>query len=66
MFAILSTSFGKTLCFACLPFVFDDLSPVSPSSIILVVTPLLSSHDVIARDFNELIRNDVTKIKWTM
>ena len=48
VFAVLPTGFGKTLCYACLPLVFDKLSrtkEVNPS-IVLVLTPL----NVIIRD----------------
>ena len=39
VFAILPTGFGKTLCYVCLPLIFDKLTRTA-SSIILVVTPL--------------------------
>ena len=42
VFSILPTGFGKTLCYACLPLIFDDLRPVSSPSIILVLTPLIA------------------------
>ena len=37
VFAILPTGFGKTLCYACLPLVFDELTHRRTPSIILVV-----------------------------
>ena len=41
VFAVLPTGFGKTLCYACLPLVFDELTGHGRApSIILVVTPL--------------------------
>ena len=39
VFAVLPTGYGKSLCYACLPIVFDKLLG-SNSSIVLVVTPL--------------------------
>lgn len=42
VFVVLPTGFGKTLCFTCLPIVFDELCPDSRPSIILVVTPLIA------------------------
>ena len=41
VFAILPTGFGKTLCYACLPNVFDKLYGVD-NSIIIVISPLTS------------------------
>ena len=38
VFAVLPTGFGKTLCYACLPLVFDELTHGRAPSIILVVT----------------------------
>ena len=42
VFAVLPTDFGKSLCFACLPIVFDKLlgSVGEERSIVVVVTPL--------------------------
>ena len=42
VFVVLSTGFGKTLCFTCLPIVFDELYPSIKPSIVLVVTPLIA------------------------
>jgi len=42
VFAVLPTGFGKSLCYACLPGVFDNLSGKPGASIVLVVTPLLA------------------------
>ena len=38
VFAILPTGFGKSLCYACLPTVFDLVLPVEGPSIVLVVS----------------------------
>ena len=41
VFGILPTGYGKSLCYQCLPFIFDSLqSNTSTASIIVVVTPL--------------------------
>lgn len=40
VFAILPTGYGKTLCYACLPLVFDELASRNVPSTILVITPL--------------------------
>ncbi len=40
VFAVLPTGFGKSLCFACLPLVFDLLMPDGEPSIVLAVTTL--------------------------
>ena len=40
MFGVLPTGFGKSLCYACLPVVFDEFL-IEPS-IIVVVTPLVA------------------------
>ena len=40
VFAVLPTGYGKSLCYACLPLVFDQLQPSGDASIVLVVTPL--------------------------
>ena len=39
MFAVLPTGFCKSLCYMCLPGVFDALNG-SSSSVVLVITPL--------------------------
>ena len=42
-FVILPTRYGKTLCYALLPFVFDHLRKKTPrSSIVVCVSPLVS------------------------
>lgn len=40
VFAVLPTGFGKSICFQCLPLVYDRLFPSCDPSIVLVVTPL--------------------------
>ena len=41
VFAVLPTGYGKTLCYACLPFIFDHLAGgLNVPSIILAATPL--------------------------
>ena len=42
VFISLPTGYGKSLCFAILPLVFDSLRNVKQKSIVLVVSPLLS------------------------
>ena len=39
VFVVLPTGFGKTLCFTCLPTVFDELYS---DRVLLVVTPLIA------------------------
>ena len=41
VFAVLPTGYGKSLCYVCLPGVFDKIFD-STTSIIAVVTPLTS------------------------
>ena len=43
VFAVLPTGYGKSLCYGCLPIVFDKLLGSSRSkSIVVVVTPLIA------------------------
>ena len=40
MFAVLPTGYGKTLCYACLPLIFDELaSRTTPSIIHPIIHP---------------------------
>ena len=39
VFAVLPTGYGKSLCYACLPVMFDMLEP-EKRSIVIVVSPL--------------------------
>ena len=39
MFAVLPTGFGKSLCYTCLPGVFDALHDLT-GSVAIVITPL--------------------------
>ena len=41
VFAVLPTGFGKILCYACLPTLFDQLLGTD-SSIVVVISPLTS------------------------
>lgn len=47
VFGILPTGYGKSLCYACLPLVFDQLEAeaVRVPAIVLVVTPLTAIMD---------------------
>jgi ATP-dependent DNA helicase RecQ len=40
VFGILPTGFGKSLCYICLPMIFDELRDDGLSSVIIVLTPL--------------------------
>ena len=40
VFGILPTGFGKSLCFACLPLIFDRIRDDGLSSIIIILSPL--------------------------
>ena len=40
VFAILPTGFGKSLCYACLPFALELLGETEEKPIVVVVTPL--------------------------
>ena len=45
VFAVLPTGFGKSLCYACLPSIFDSFLEADSASIlgaIIVITPLKS------------------------
>ena len=41
VFAVLPTSYGKSLCYGCLPFLFDKLYKPDKPTIVCVVSPLL-------------------------
>ncbi len=45
VFGVLPTGYGKSLCYGCLPFVFDSLLQLEKHSIIIVVTPLTAIMD---------------------
>ena len=40
VFVVLSTGFGKSLCYACRPFAFELLGETEEKPIVVVVTPL--------------------------
>ena len=42
VFVILPTGFGKSLCYASLPLVYDIVQKPEEPSIVIVVTPLIS------------------------
>jgi len=42
VFIALPTGFGKSLCYGCLPRVFDCLKGTKSKSVVVVVTPLLA------------------------
>ena len=37
--------FGKSLCYACLPFAFEFLGETEEKAIVVVVTPLTANHE---------------------
>ena len=42
VFGVLPTGFGKSLCYQCLPFIFDGKRDDGLSSVIIVITPLIA------------------------
>jgi len=54
VFAVLPTGYGKSLCYACLPLLFDHLHQLqeSQASIVVVVTPLIAIMEDQACIFN--------------
>ena len=44
MFAALPTSYGKGLCYCCLPYIYDRLRSVEKQSIVVVVSPLVEDQ----------------------
>lgn len=42
VFAVLPTGFGKSLCYACLPYAFQEVESLDERPIVVVVTPLTS------------------------
>ena len=45
VFAILPTGFGKTLCYVCIPLVFDGMDPLCDQPSIVLVITLSSYHE---------------------
>jgi len=41
VFAVLPTGYGKSLCYWCLPFLFDEIYRPDEPTIVCVVSPLL-------------------------
>ena len=52
VFAVLSTGFGKSLCYGCLPKLFDILHQTQYPSIVIVVTPLIAIMEDQASESN--------------
>ena len=42
VFAVLPTGYSKSLCYQCLPFIFDSLRTDGLQSIVLVISPLVA------------------------
>ena len=63
VFGVLPTGFGKSLCYACLPLIFDKIEP-DLKSIIIVVTPLtaIMKDQVSFCKYNNNSYNDIDKI----
>ena len=40
VFGVLPTGYGKSLCYTCLPWVFDNLYSIEKPSIVIVLSPL--------------------------
>ena len=40
VFGVLPTEYGKSICYVCLPWVFDNLYPIEKPSIVIVVSSL--------------------------
>jgi len=53
IFAVLPTGFGKSLCYGCLPFVFDEIYKPEQPTIVCVISPLVG-----------IIEDQVCDIDW--
>ena len=42
VFAVLPTGYSKSLCYQCLPFIFDSLRTNGLESVILIISPLVA------------------------
>ena len=45
VFAVLPTGYEKSLCYACLPLLYDQLCSQSHNSIVVVISPLTAIID---------------------
>ena len=45
VFGVLTTGYGKSLCYACLPEMFDSILQPEEPSIVIVITPLTAIMD---------------------
>ena len=53
---ILPTSFGKSICYGCLPLVLDELLGTENKLIVVVVTPLKAiMHDQVSLNLNRML-----------
>ena len=53
---ILPTGFGKSICYGCLPLVFDELLGTENKLIVVVVTPLKAiMHDQVSLNLNRWV-----------
>ena len=42
VFAVLPTGYGKSLCYQCLPYIYDKIREDGLISIIIIITPLIA------------------------
>ena len=64
VFAVLPTGYGKSLCYTCLPGLFDSmLDPhIHARSIVVVLTPLTAIiQDQVMKSINQFIKSEVDR-----